>query len=285
MDHVASARIHMVNRDYNKARDELIKAIDECDSEAPDVLKKMEQDGVFYDYKVLDERFNDLNKSYTDNPSEETYVSLAQSYRHGIGCSVSIEKAIEIAKEGLDKGFYKCAFLLFHYYYYEDDLKPSLEYLKLGSEHKEESSVELLADCYMNGYYGFEKSIKKAYELYLNIPNNANALYNIGQMYGKGDIPGNEEKDLVKRFEYVSKAISIKNADTVMYKSLAYLYNEGNGCEKSVQKAIQILQQGIDKGLYDCLIPLRDIYLLNKMYKDADKASHLIKKLGVDSDI
>lgn len=165
---------------------------------------------------------------------------------------IDVEKAITFLEKAFDNGRRLAANRLVWIYgngydKIKKDKAKCIEWLNHGIDSNvPDCMVDMAMIClskdsiyqdYRNPHKGVEL-LKKA-----SLRGNGNAYYNLGNLYYAGeDLP----KDDSKAFANWEKSSNLKNPDGA--SNLAYAYLEGVGCEKDVEKGIDIYKQAVDYG-------------------------------------
>ncbi|MDD3126405.1 MAG: tetratricopeptide repeat protein [Candidatus Izemoplasmatales bacterium] len=143
-----------------------------------------------------------------DTMSPKALNDMGDAYFYGIDRPINHELAYTFYKQAADMDNPVGLFNVGMYFYHKSDFKKAIEFLDKSRACGHSPAVLLLADMYKNGY-GFHKSRKKAFKMYLQAAN-------------LNDIDG--------------------------YNAVGECYKNGYGCAKNPEKAFSYYQKSADHG-------------------------------------
>ena len=198
---------------------------------------------------------------------EKAWHAGVWSAANFLGYNYQEEAWLDLPKaiEWLEKGMLYCelysAYELALIYLYNDDYKNverGLMCLERCVEGDYIEGIEGLANVYFNGDLVEEdmSRVKQLLEKALEL-GSGNAAYRLGWMYERGFL--SEEPDYVKAMEYYEKAAELDNVDGYYEKAagmgscfalveLSFLYENGNGVERSYEKAFELCEKAAQEG-------------------------------------
>ena len=201
-----------------------------------------------YDYYVVNQEFEKgflTLKRLENHLDSDALRKLAYSYLHGLGVSVSIDKAKEYYEKSYELGDVLSGYNLALIYIKEEKYMEALEYLSYGVYQNHMKSTSLLADMYAKGV-GVNKNIDIALNLYNKILATGDyKIYDkIGRMYY-------QEKDYYQAFKYFS--LGAKKLDPDALYHLGICYSKGEGVAQDIAKAIYYYDLGAGQNHEKCL--------------------------------
>lgn len=164
--------------------------------------------------------------------------------------------------------------------YQDKNYYAALKCYKEAAEQLHPVALLLLGDCYLYGK-GTVQNIKEAEHCYLlALENNSSPIAYVRLAYC-----ALHKQDYAKAKNYYEEAmkLGIPNA----YEGMAYLYAYGNGVEKDIAKAFELIEQALAKANskedhLSFLDTKGDFYLMENKLKEASEIWNQIKQMDAD---
>ena len=163
-------------------------------------------------------------------------------------------KAINYFSKSFENGYRYSSFFLAQIYFTKDrketyDFKKGIEWLKKGVESNSTEAMVLLSQIYLSsiddeGYKSYRNPSKGIELLQKAINHGSGEAYAQLAMEFFSGI--NVNKDDKKFYEYSQKAYELRIQDGA--NNLGYCYQQGIGCERNINKAIEIYQEAVKLG-------------------------------------
>ncbi|MFI3251611.1 MAG: tetratricopeptide repeat protein [bacterium] len=236
-----------------------------------------------------DESCFEMFMEMLDETNDEVFHMIGICYKEGLGVSKDIDEAVKYLDKAIVLGNIDALSSkgLIYYSKKEKDNHDKAYYLfskaaKAGSE----DGYLFLGDCHHYGI-GTAPNIDKAIECYSKIPEEENALFGLGLCYCNRSY---DNLDLNKAMYYFEQSafrgnvtamyrladlycyhnrheeavswyeVASSNGDDKSQQCLAEYYLEGKYVEKDVNKAIELLEQSIEKNNDEAYFLLHKIY-------------------------
>ncbi|MGA6138189.1 tetratricopeptide repeat protein [Acinetobacter dispersus] len=200
------------------------------------LFKKAES---LFDEDKPQEAYNILKK-LAEQGNAKSQNSLGNGYQHGFWGEIDLKQAKywyqKAAGQNYAGGIHNLGMMEF----LQGNYKQALPYFEKGASLKSSESMTLLGTYYSEGII-FEQDYKKALEYFSKAidvdADNASALFNIGQAYYYGE---GVKQDYKKAFVWLTKSA---NQDYSLAQiQLAEMYFSGEGVNKNVAKAVEIIK-------------------------------------------
>ena len=263
--------------------------------------------GLLYEKGKIVEKDLELAFLYYEESAQAYFapVSVGICYEKGIGCACDLEKAKEYYALAIERHYPRAYYCLGLLYLYHMQDPVGIEYLQKGCQLRDTSSLLFMGELYSKGEW-VEKNINEAIACYKMI-GTQEANYRIGKLY--------KESDLNKAIEYFKKAkdhelalfeLGLIYTDSKEYtlavecylkllplknpyamNNLGILYENGQGVEADLDKAISLFKQAIALKNSHAAYNLALLYLQEESRLDLDQGSFYIeiaKNLGEEVD-
>ena len=192
------------------------------------------------------EKVKDKNNPYYCSIMSDVYFTGTEKI------SIDENKGIDFLVKGFNGGRRYCAYWLQNIYAFSEgsikkNIVKQMEWLKKGIESNQTDCMVTMAKIYLSedSLYQDYRNPQKSIDLLKRAAKHGDgeAYYFLGNLYYKGEYV---QKDDKKAFENWGKAVELRNPHGG--SNLAFAYINGIGCEKDVEKAIDIYKQAVENG-------------------------------------
>lgn len=161
------------------------------------------------------------------------------------------------------------------------DYASALHYYQLGADAGVPQAINNLGALYFSGIE-VEKDFDKAIVLYKQAADlgNAQAADNLGNIYSSDDIV---TRDTIQACDYYQQAYDMQYTGSYFNYARCYFY--GRGRHYDINKAIQILEEGIALGRNTLLPLLGEILIWNEQYDIAEQQLEKARSLGLTNSL
>lgn len=169
--------------------------------------------------------------------------------------NIDENKGIDFLVKAFNGGRRYCAYQLQEIYALgkgsiKKDIAKQIEWLKKGTESNQTHCMITMAQICLSedSVYQDYRNPQRGLDLLKRAAKHGNgyAYYLLGNLYYGNYGDTYVQKDDKKAFEYWEKAVELREPDGG--SNLAFAYMKGIGCEKNVEKAIDIYKQAVENG-------------------------------------
>ena len=192
------------------------------------------------------EKVKDQNDPYYCSLMGDVYFTGTEKI------SIDENKGIDFLEKAFNSGRSYCAYQLQNIYAsgkgsIKKDIVKQIEWLKKGIDCNQTDCLQKMATICLSedSIYQDFRNPQRGLDLLKRAAKHGDgsAYYFLGNLYYKGEYV---QKDDKKAFENWEKAVELR--DPAGGSNLAFAYMSGIGCEKNVEKAIDIYKQAVENG-------------------------------------